>query len=119
MLMFLDIIRVRVHSSHAMGGVSQYGHATRYIIYTGLAVGGELAGSRKSMSGVPRGWDAAGGVSVLHCRSRRGRFHGFGFMRSLSPPQPSIPTARVTQVLALAAPMPDAKPAVWLRRAAS
>ena len=27
MLMFLDIIRVRVHSSHAMGGVSQYGHA--------------------------------------------------------------------------------------------
>ena len=27
MLMFLYIIRVRVHSSHAMGGVSQYGHA--------------------------------------------------------------------------------------------
>ena len=27
MLMFLDIIRVRVHSSHAMGGVSQYDHA--------------------------------------------------------------------------------------------
>ena len=27
MIMFLYIIRVRVHSSHAMGGVSQYGHA--------------------------------------------------------------------------------------------
>ena len=44
------------------------------------------------MSGVPRGWDAAGGVSVLHCRSRRGRFHGFGFTRSLLL-KPSIPTA--------------------------
>ena len=27
MLMILYIIRVRVHSSHAMEGVSQYGHA--------------------------------------------------------------------------------------------
>ena len=85
---------------------------------TGLAVGGEAAGRRKSMWGVRSRRAAAGCVLVLHCRRRRGRFHGFGFTRSLFL-RPSIPTARVTQVLALAASMPDAEPAVWLRRAVS
>ena len=90
-----------------------------YALDTGLAVGGALAGRRKWMCRVPRNRAAAGGVVVVgDCRRRRGRFHGCGFTRSFCL-RPPIPTARVTQVLALAAPMPDAKPAVWLRRAAS